>query len=432
MCGWVICHLSFVIGYFPKVGRQLFHSRFALLRSSSCTQAPIVGLLTTHCGPRTNDKGQGTDDHFHCYNANVMLLKEFDYHLPPELIAQRPMPERDASRLLVLNRATGLFQDRIFRELPDVLRPGDLLVLNDTKVFPARLLGRRRGLTSQKIGKHNPTLREYLTSEIELLLTRQESADTWQALVHPGRKMRIGEIIVFGDDELEAEVLERGEYGVRLVRLRARQGTVEAAIDRLGHVPLPPYIRRADEPSDREAYQTVYAQQRGAVAAPTAGLHFTARVLAALHARGMETCEITLHVGLGTFQPVRASRVEEHRMEAERFEISEASAAAINRALDERRRVVAVGTTVVRTLEHVAGAHGGRLVPGRGETNLFILPGFEFQVTHALLTNFHLPQSTLLMLISAFAGQERIFRAYRHAVENRYRFYSYGDCMLIA
>ena len=360
-----------------------------------------------------------------------MLLKEFDYQLPPELIAQRPLPERDTSRLLVPDRETGTCQDRIFRELPEILQPGDLLVFNNTKVFPARLLGRRRGITSQKIGKHNPTLHQYLTAEIEILLTRQESEDTWHALVHPGRKMRIGEIIVFGDNELEAEVLERGEYGARLVRLRARGGTAEAAIDRLGHVPLPPYIHRADEPADREAYQTVYAKQRGAVAAPTAGLHFTGRVLAALRARGIESCEITLHVGLGTFQPVRAERVENHHMEAERFEISEGAAAAINRALEERRRVVAVGTTAVRTLEHVAGAHGGRMAPGRGETNLFIMPGFDFRVTRALVTNFHLPQSTLLMLVSAFAGRDLIFRAYRHAVENHYRFYSYGDCMLI-
>jgi len=265
-----------------------------------------------------------------------------------------------------------------------------------------------------------------------VLLTRQESEDTWQALVHPGRKLRTGEIIVFGDGELEAEVLRRGEYGVRLVRLRARGGPAEAAIDRLGHVPLPPYIRRADEPADRDAYQTVYAKRRGAVAAPTAGLHFTGRVLERLRARGIESCEITLHVGLGTFQPVRTERVENHHLEAERFEINEAAAAAINRARDEGRRVLAVGPTVVRTLEHVARLHGGKMTPGRGETTLYIVPGFEFQVTHALVTNFHLPQSTLLMLVSAFAGQELIFRAYRHAAANRYRFYSYGDCMLIA
>jgi S-adenosylmethionine:tRNA ribosyltransferase-isomerase len=360
-----------------------------------------------------------------------MLVNEFDYPLPSELIAQQPLPERDASRMMLLDRAAGSFQDHAFRELPQILRPGDLLVFNNTKVFPARLLGRRRGTTAQKIGKHNPAAREFLAAEIELLLTRQESEDRWQGLVHPGRKVRTGEALIFGDGELEAEVLGRGEYGVRQVRLEARRGNIEDAIDRLGHVPLPPYIRRPDEPADRRTYQTVYAKVRGAVAAPTAGFHFTERVFAELAARGIETCEITLHVGLGTFQPVRVERVEEHRMEAERFEISEPAAVAVNRALDEGRRVIAVGTTCMRTLEYVAREHAGRIVPGRGETNLFVFPGFPFQIVRALLTNFHLPKSTLLMLVSAFAGWELIFRAYQHAVAERYRFYSYGDCMLI-
>jgi S-adenosylmethionine:tRNA ribosyltransferase-isomerase len=241
----------------------------------------------------------------------------------------------------------------------------------------------------------------------------------------------VGEVLVFGEGELEAEVLGRGDYGVRQVRLAARSGSVEDAIDRVGHIPLPPYIHRPDEAADRETYQTVYARVRGAVAAPTAGFHFTEQVFGELRARGIEACEITLHVGLGTFQPVRAERVEEHRMEAERFDISNAAATAINRALEERRRVVAVGTTTVRTLEYVAGEHGGRIVPGRGETNLFIYSGFEFRVTGALLTNFHLPRSTLLMLVCAFAGRDFTLRAYHHAVAERYRFYSYGDCMLI-
>ena len=360
-----------------------------------------------------------------------MRLQEFDYPLPSELIAQRPLPERDASRLLVLDRAAGAFQDRAFRELPQVLSPGDLLVFNNTKVFPARLLGRRRGATAQRIGKRNPAAREYLTAEVELLLTRQESEDVWQGLVHPGRKVRTGEVLIFGGGELEAEVIGRGEYGVRRIRLRAREGSIDAAIDRLGHVPLPPYIRRPDEPDDRETYQTVYAKVRGAVAAPTAGFHFTERVLRALAARGIETCEITLHVGLGTFQPVRTEHVEEHRMEAERFEVSESAAATTNRALEDGRRVIAVGTTSVRTLESAAREHSGRVVAGRGDTNLFIFPGFQFQVVRALLTNFHLPKSTLLMLVSAFAGRELILRAYQHAISERYRFYSYGDCMLI-
>ncbi len=360
-----------------------------------------------------------------------MLLQEFDYPLPSELIAQQPLPERDTSRLMLLDRVGQTLEDRTFRELPQILQRADLLVFNNTKVFPARLLGRRRGTTAHKIGKHNPGAREYLSAEIECLLTRQESPDTWQALVRPGRKVRTGEVLIFGNGELEAEVLGRGEYGVRRVGLRAQGGKIEDAIDRLGHVPLPPYLHRADAPSDRQTYQTIYAKVRGAVAAPTAGLHFTERVLEQLHLRGIETCEITLHVGLGTFQPVRAERVEEHTMEMERFEISASAASTINGALDSGRRVIAVGTTSVRALEHVAREHGGRIIPGRDETNLFILPGFQFRVTRALLTNFHLPRSTLLMLVCAFAGRNLTLGAYHHAVAERYRFYSYGDCMLI-
>jgi S-adenosylmethionine:tRNA ribosyltransferase-isomerase len=360
-----------------------------------------------------------------------MLLEEFNYHLPSELIAQRPLSERDASRLLVADRAAQRFEDRVFRELPEILRAGDLLVFNNTKVFPARLLGRRRGVTAQPIGKLNPARREFLTAEVELFLTRQESEDTWQALVRPGRKVRTGEILVFGDNELEAEVLGRGDYGLRRVRLRAPGGALDDVIDRLGHVPLPPYIGRLDEATDRQAYQTVYAKARGAVAAPTAGLHFTESIFSRLRARGVETTEITLHVGLGTFQPVHAERIENHKMEPERFDISPSAAEAVNRALDDGRRVVAVGTTCVRTLEHVALLHGGRIAAGRGETSLFIYPGFKFQVTRALVTNFHLPRSTLLMLVSAFAGRDFIRDAYRRAIAERYRFYSYGDCMLI-
>lgn len=359
-----------------------------------------------------------------------MRPEEFDYELPPELIAQRPLEQRDASRLLVLDRAGQTIENRAFRELPQILAPGDLLVFNNTKVFPARLLGRRLGTQAQNIGKNNPAAREFLSAEIELFLTRQQDDETWQALVRPGRKVRTGEILEFGDRDLEAEIVGRGEYGLRQVRLRARSGSVEDAIDRLGHVPLPPYIHRADDPSDRGTYQTVYAKIRGAVAAPTAGFHFTERALKELRARGVEICEITLHVGLGTFQPVRASRVEEHKMESERFEISAQAASAVNRALDQARRVIAVGTTSVRTLEHVAREHDGRIVAGRGETNLFILPGFKFLVARGLITNFHLPRSTLLMLVSAFAGREFILRAYQHALAERYRFYSYGDCML--
>lgn len=360
-----------------------------------------------------------------------MLLRDFDYPLPAELIAQQPLAERDASRLMVLGREAQTIEDRMFCELPQILRPGDLLVFNNTKVFPARLLGRRRGSAAQPIGKNNPAARDFLSAEIELLLTRPEDDGTWQALVRPGRKVRTGEILEFGAGELEAEVVGRGDFGLRRVRLKARRGSVEDAIDRLGHIPLPPYIQREDNALDRETYQTVYAKVRGAVAAPTAGLHFTAGMIEALRARGVETCEITLHVGPGTFQPVRTERVEEHKMETEHFEISEQAAAKINEALSDGRRVIAVGTTSARTLEHAAHAQGGRMAPGRGETDLFILPGFKFLAISGLITNFHLPQSTLLMLVSALAGREFVLRAYQHAVAGRYRFYSYGDCMLI-
>jgi len=360
-----------------------------------------------------------------------MRLSEFDYDLPKELIARRPLAERDASRMMVLNRAEQSLCDAAFRDLSDILRPGDLLVVNNTKVFPARLLGRRRGTQAQKVGRHNPAVREYLTTEIELLLTRNEGDDVWTGLVHPGRKIRTGEVLVFGDEELEAEVLGRGEYGLRKVRLAAREGSVANVIDHLGHVPLPPYVSRPDEPMDRETYQTVYAKVRGAVAAPTAGFHFTQRIFDALGARGIDICEITLHVGPGTFRPVQVEDVEDHKMEAEQFEISAAAAQTITKAIDEHRRVIAVGTTSVRALESVALEHEGKVVATRGETNLFILPGFEFRVIQGLLTNFHLPKSTLLMLVSAFAGRDVTFRAYQHAIEERYRFYSYGDCMLI-
>ena len=360
-----------------------------------------------------------------------MLRADFDYALPAELIAQRPLPERDASRMMVLDRANEQWQDCAFRDLAAFLRPGDLLVFNNAKVIPARLLGRRRGITSQPMGKNNPAQRQHLTGETELLLTHRENGDVWQGLVHPGRKVRPGEVLVFGDDELEAEILSRGEYGARRVRLHAREGSTEDAIDRLGHVPLPPYIKRADDSSDRASYQTVYAKSPGAVAAPTAGLHFSDKVLAGLAAGGVETCEVTLDVGLGTFQPVRVERIEDHRMATEHYRIAETAASAINRALTEKRRVIAVGTTTVRTLESVAAEHDGRFVPGSGASNLFIFPGFCFRTVTGLLTNFHLPQSTLLMLVSAFAGKDFALRAYRHAVERHYRFYSYGDCMLI-
>ncbi|HEX5481000.1 MAG TPA: tRNA preQ1(34) S-adenosylmethionine ribosyltransferase-isomerase QueA [Terriglobia bacterium] len=361
----------------------------------------------------------------------MTLLSDFDYALPPDLIAQHPLAERDSSRMMVLNRTTGTFHDRTFRDLPHILEPGDLLVFNNTRVFPARLLGRRQGTGAQQIGKNNPRVHEFLRGEAELLLIRNKGSGVWQGLVHPGRKIREGEVLVFGGGELQAEVLERGRYGLRRLRLTASSGTVEEQIERLGHVPLPPYVHRSDDLADRETYQTVYAKVTGAVAAPTAGLHFSPRSLEGLRERGIETCEITLHVGPGTFRPVRAEQVEEHKMDAEWFSVPQDAAAAIQSALDQRRRVIAVGTTCTRTLEHVAHLHDGRIVRASGETDLFIRPGFEFKATKALLTNFHLPRSTLLMLVCAFAGRELTLRAYAHAIVERYRFYSYGDCMLI-
>lgn len=360
-----------------------------------------------------------------------MRLSDFDYTLPPELIARHPLPQRDASRMLLMDRAGGQLKDELFRSLPECLQPNDLVVFNNTRVFPARLMGRRRGLRSQLPGKNNPAVREFLTSPVELLLVNRIDDVHWEGLVHPGRKVRVGEVLVFGNDELVAEVTDRGGYGLRRVRLSASEGSADEAIDRLGHIPLPPYLHRLEEPEDREHYQTIYARVRGSAAAPTAGLHFTLAVLDALRNRGVESCEITLHVGLGTFQPVRTSAIEEHAMHAERYHISEPAAQAIQQARTAGRRVIAIGTTTVRTLEHVARLNRGQVVAGSGEANLFIYPGFQFQVIRGLLTNFHLPCSTLLMLVCAFAGREFVLRAYEHAVRQRYRFYSYGDCMLI-
>ncbi len=359
----------------------------------------------------------------------MTLLSDFDYQLPPERIAQRPLAERDASRMLVLDRANQAWEDSTFRQLPDILRGDELLVVNNAKVIPARLLGRRRGVKAQPIGRYNPARKEFLRSEIEVLLVRPCAENDWEVLVHPGRKIRSGEVLVFGDGELEAEVVGRGEYGERRLRFTCRGDFLET-LDRLGHMPLPPYIRRPDEPADRERYQTIFAVSPGAIAAPTAGLHFTSHVLQRLRSRGVELCEVTLHVGLGTFQPIHTGQVETHRMHAEPYEIKEPAAAQIERARREGRRVLAVGTTVVRALE-AAAQQTGHVMAGMGEATLFIYPGYHFRVVDQLLTNFHLPRSTLLLMVCALAGRELLLCAYRHAVEQGYRFYSYGDCMLI-
>src|SRR3954469_247651 len=352
-----------------------------------------------------------------------MLVRDFDFTLPPELIAQDPADQRGSSRLLRLPRQAGPIIHSSVAELPRLLEPGDLLVVNNTSVFPARLIGRRV-----------PS-----GGAVEcLLVARLEPGDAggsehWEALMHPGQKLKPGAEVVFdGAVALHAQVIERKFHGRRVVRLWTSDGSpVQDAVDKLGHVPLPPYIKRSDREADRDRYQTVYATERGSVAAPTAGLHFTAEALTALSARGVEIAAITLHVGYGTFQPVRAERVEDHQLHAERFEISEAAARAINAALADGRRVIAVGTTTTRTLEAVAMEHQGGVAAVAGNTALFIYPGFRFRVISGLLTNFHLPQSSLLMLVAAFAGTERVLAAYRDAIASGYRFYSYGDAMLV-
>ena len=369
------------------------------------------------------------------YIRYSMKVEELDYSLPPERIAQRPLAARDASRMLVFERGSGRWEDRGFAELPELLRGDELLVFNNARVLPARLFGHRAGVHSQRPARK--TVREHLTGTVEVFLTRQFEEDLWEALVRPGRKMAVGERVIFGEGELACEIVSRGELGVRGVRFYSTNGlSVAANIERLGHVPLPPYIDRADEESDRERYQTVYARRTGAVAAPTAGLHFTAEIVERIRERGCETCEVTLDVGLGTFQPVHTEILEEHKIHSEGYEIGEESAEKIRRAKRDRRPILAVGTTVVRTLEDAArrAMNSGavqNLCAGRGEAEIFIVPGHTFRIVDQMLTNFHLPKSTLLALVAAFAGKEEILSAYRHAVDAKYRFYSYGDCMLI-
>lgn len=432
---------------------------------------------------------------------NPMLVSDFNYHLPPESIAQEPPADRAASRLLHLIRPVAQVRvpvldanlgsepwlDRSFRDFPDLLRPDDLLVINNTRVFPARLFGLRSGERVHSLSPHNPASRDFLHGRVEVLLTRQlsENPNEWECLVRPGRKIGVGEKLFFHEapahsspidphrssdssaSDLVAEVISRGTFGERHIRFSPVPDFF-ARVERLGHVPLPPYIDRDDRPADRDRYQTIYAKSRGSVAAPTAGLHFTPEIFDRIRARGIEITEITLHVGLGTFQPVRVEKVEDHKLRHESFEISPGAATAINAAKTQGRRIVAVGTTTVRTLEFAAGqteassastqtqtsgagtqtqasivaganAADASAVPprpahiqsGRGEADIFIYPGYRFRIVDALLTNFHLPQSTLLMLVSAFAERDLVLAAYRHAVAAGYRFYSYGDCMFI-
>jgi S-adenosylmethionine:tRNA ribosyltransferase-isomerase len=347
-----------------------------------------------------------------------VLVSDFDFELPPELIAQQPPAQRGQSRMLTLSRESGAWKDSWFDQLPELLQEGDVLVLNDSRVIPARLFGMRVG---RSMGK------------LEVLLTEQVSDWEWRALTRPARRMGVGQELAFatpdGDELLQATVAANGEFGERLLRF-APVDDFFARLELLGHVPLPPYIRRQDQTLDRERYQTVYAHQRGSVAAPTAGLHFTPEILQRIRERGALITYLTLHVGLGTFQPVRVREVAEIHLHAERYSLPAETALEVNRALGDGRRIIAAGTTTVRTLEHCARI--GRLEAHSGSTNIFISPSSRLSVVKALLTNFHLPQSTLLMLVSAFAGREKTLAAYRHAVQSGYHFFSYGDCMFIA
>jgi S-adenosylmethionine:tRNA ribosyltransferase-isomerase len=383
-------------------------------------------------------------------------VTDFDFDLPPELIAQHPPVERGDSRMMTVDRTTGALADRHFRDFPSLLRPGDLLVMNDSRVIPARLFARRAGLRTQ----HNSPAP---TGHVEVLLTQPLGEGRWRALVKPGRKVPVGELLIFEHateatkpgapclasetwdrttsqpsgqpPHLEAEVIEAGEFGERTLQF-APTPDFFAALDRLGHIPLPPYIHRNDdEPEDRDRYQTVYAGAgaHGSAAAPTAGLHFTPEILDQIRHRGVETAHVTLHVGLGTFQPVRAEDLADIRLHEEHYTLPAATAEAILRAKSEGRRIVAVGTTTTRTLEHIAATN--RIHAHSGSTSIFIKPGHRFAFVDALLTNFHLPKSTLLMLVSAFAGErgpEKVLAAYEHAVHEHYRFFSYGDCMFLS
>jgi S-adenosylmethionine:tRNA ribosyltransferase-isomerase len=368
-------------------------------------------------------------------DSHLMRLDDVDYHLPESQIAQRPLDRRDASRLLGLPRSEGSPRDHLFSDLPKLLRGDELVVLNNARVIPARLFGRRAGVHSQP--PSSSTRHEHLTGRVEVFLTRQVDSQLWEALVRPGRKMQTGERVLFGEGELEAEVISRGELGLRTLRFVSRDTSgVPEHLERLGHIPLPPYIHRSDESSDRERYQTVFAKQPGAIAAPTAGLHFTPEILENIRARGAEICELTLDVGLGTFQPVHTETLEDHVMHAESYEIPTQSAQRIIEARAAGRPILAIGTTVVRALEAAAlrasqSSSTELLRAGKADARLFIYPGFHFRVVDALLTNFHLPRSTLLALVCAFAGRENVLAAYRYAVQAGYRFYSYGDCMLI-
>jgi S-adenosylmethionine:tRNA ribosyltransferase-isomerase len=343
-----------------------------------------------------------------------MHISAFDYDLPPDLIAQQPLEERDASRMLVLDRQRQTWSDAKFKDFTQYLRQNDVVVVNNSRVIPARLKGQRQGSGGQ----------------VEIFLVRELEPNIWEALIRPGGRLKPGSKVVFGDNSLIAETLD--EPGPELRRVRFHyEGPFESVLNEIGSTPLPPYIKRASgtSPKDRERYQTIYSKHRGAIAAPTAGLHFTPAVLAEIEARAT-LAEVTLHVGYGTFEPVRVENVDQHSVSPERYDISETAAQKINEAHRNGGRVIVVGTTTMRALES-STTDQGVVMSGGGEAKLTIKPGYQFRIADALLTNFHLPQSSLLILVSAFAGREFILAAYHHAVEQRYRFYSYGDCMLI-
>lgn len=344
-------------------------------------------------------------------DMTTLKKKDFYFDLPKELIAQDPLEDRASSRLLVLDKDTGAVSHHVFREVADYLRPGDCLVLNDTKVIPARLLGQREGT-----GAH-----------VEVLLLKRLESDVWEALVRPGKKCRPGTGLTFGDGLLKAQVLETGEEGSRLIRF-FYEGIFEEVLDRLGEMPLPPYITHKLE--DKNRYQTVYAKYEGSAAAPTAGLHFTQELLEQIREKGVEIVSVTLHVGLGTFRPVKEENVLDHHMHSEHYQVSLEAAEKINRAREAGGRIICVGTTSCRTLESAADEEG-KVRPGSGDTDIYIYPGYRFKVLDALITNFHLPESTLVMLVSALAGREQVLEAYEEAVRERYRFFSFGDAMIV-
>ena len=341
-----------------------------------------------------------------------MELSLFDYDLPEELIAQYPLPNRGASRLMVLNRTSLSITHSQFRSIGEFLSPNDLLVLNDTKVIPARLVGKKRGTGAN----------------IEVFLVEKKERDIWEALIKPGKRVKSGTVVEFGEGILKAQILAKLETGTYIIKLKY-QGQLQKILSQIGQTPLPPYIKRQPDQIDKIRYQNVYAAKNGAVAAPTAGLHFTQELLDALQQKGIGVAKLTLHVGLGTFQPVKTEEVEAHKMHAEYFEISPETAKQINLCKQKGGRIVTIGTTSVRTLEAVAD--NGKIVPKSGYTDLFIYPGYQFKIVDALITNFHLPQSTLLMLVSTFASREFVLEAYQEAIKQKYRFYSYGDAMLI-